>query len=133
MKNNVVFAIVAGLWVSSCSLLVPHTQNVTATCSEPDAKLFINQEVFTGFGATRAPKNKILSVMCTKEGYKPATVMVGTTVSGVGLFDVITTTMFFVPPFGLLSPGSWKLEYSNVHVPMEKLPSCRGQLNLDGL
>lgn len=113
-------AVVLSFSMAGCSLLVPHTQDLSARCSERDATLFIEKETFTGEGTARVKRNKHVNIMCTKPGFKPANVESTTTFSGAGLADAVGTLIILLPGIGFLSPGAWRHQSDNVNVPMER-------------
>jgi len=89
--------------------------------SEPDAEVYINgQYMGHGHVTTRVPRNENLSVMEKKEGYKPATRNIGTTMSTTGILDLIGGCFILVPFFGLLFPGAQRLEENNVSLVLQE-------------
>jgi len=118
-KTFIVLILVVSM--SGCSTFVPHTQKVTVTASEPDAKIFINGDyVGIGRGETKVRRNRDASVMVKCDGYYTATRMLSTTMSGVGVVDIIFGWVWLVPWLGLLSPGSREIDNPNITVVLEK-------------
>lgn len=122
MKGKNVAALIVCITCSGCSLLAPHTQEVSARCSEADAQLFINESKFQGFGSANVKRNRSVSVMCIKEGFKPATTTVEPTLSTSGIVDAIGTSVILIPGVGFLSPGAWRIKEDNINVSMERFP-----------
>jgi outer membrane murein-binding lipoprotein Lpp len=96
--NKVIAAIAAlSILISGCSTFAPKTQTVSAVCSEPDAALQINGQMFQGRAQVEAKKNKTVSIMCTKVGYFPAQKTIDYSLSGTGVADAIGTALLLLP------------------------------------
>ena len=120
MKKVVATMVAFSFAVSGCSAFVPRTQTVSAVCSEPDANLQINGQVYQGKAQFEAKKNKTVSIMCTKTGYFPAQKTIDHSLSGTGVADIIGTAFFLLPGIGLFTAGAWKLDETDVSVAMMK-------------
>jgi outer membrane murein-binding lipoprotein Lpp len=119
--NKVIAAIAAlSILISGCSTFAPKTQTVSAVCSEPDAALQINGQMFQGRAQVEAKKNKTVSIMCTKVGYFPAQKTIDYSLSGTGVADAIGTALLLLPGIGLFTAGAWKLDETDVSLPMIK-------------
>ena len=119
--KKVIAAIVAfSILVSGCSAFVPKTQTVSAVCSEPDAALQINGQMYQGKAQVEAKRNKTVSVMCTKVGYFPAQKTIDNSLSGTGVADIVGTLFFLFPGIGLFTAGAWSLDETDVSIPMVK-------------
>ncbi|MCX5695041.1 MAG: hypothetical protein NTW18_00035 [Candidatus Omnitrophica bacterium] len=106
---------------SGCSMFVPHTQKVSVIASEPDAKIYINGDLIgTGRAETKVLRNKDASVMVKCDGYYPATRMLSTTMSGIGVVDIVFGWIWLVPWLGLLFPGSREIDTPNITVVLDK-------------
>jgi len=108
---------------SGCSAFAGSRQSFSVTASERDAQIYINGEL-VGHGnvQTTVSKNKSVSVMVKKEGYYPATRDIGTTMSFIGILDIIGGCIFLLPFIGLAFPGSHELDKSSVSIILEKAP-----------
>lgn len=120
MKKVIAAMVALSIAVSGCSTLAPKTQTVSAVCSESDATLQINGQVYEGKAQVEARKNKTVSIMCTKPGYFPAQKTIDYSLSGTGVADIIGTVLLLVPGIGLFTAGAWKLDETNVNVLMVK-------------
>lgn len=120
MKKVVATMVALSLTVSGCSAFVPKTQTVSAVCSEPDANLQINGQVYQGKAQFEAKKNKTVAIMCTKTGYFPAQRTIDHSLSGTGVADAIGTALFLLPGLGLFTAGAWKLDETDVNLTMMK-------------
>lgn len=114
-------AIVLVMTFSGCSLFMPHSQTVTVTTSERDAEIYINGNL-EGVGTASAvvKRNENVTIMAKKKGFYPATRNITKTMSPVGIVDVIGGVCFLLPFIGLMSPGAWELQTTNVTVLMSK-------------
>lgn len=118
---SVVLAISIAITQLGCSTFVPHTQKVSVIASEPDAKIYINGDLIgTGRAETKVRRNKDASVMVKCDGYYTATRMLSTTMSGVGVVDIIFGWIWLVLWLGLLSPGSREIDTPNITIVLDK-------------
>jgi hypothetical protein len=118
MKKYFAFAISLNLFVTGCSAFMPKSQTVSVACSEPDAVLQVNGQHFNGTAQTDVPRNKNVSIMCTKPGYFPAQKTIDYSLSGTGVADIVGTVLFILPGIGLFTDGAWSLDETNVNVSM---------------
>ncbi len=119
--NKVIVAIAAlSIVISGCSTFAPKTQTVSAACSEPDAALQINGQMFQGRAQVKAKRNKTVSIMCTKVGYFPSQKTIDYSLSGTGVADIVGTALLLLPGIGLFTAGAWKLDETDVNLPMIK-------------
>lgn len=119
--KKVTAAIVAfSVLVSGCSTFAPKTQTVSAVCSESDATLQVNGQVYEGRAQVESKTNKSVAIMCTKPGYFPAQKTIDYSLSGTGVADAVGTALFLLPGLGLFTAGAWKLDETNVNIPMVK-------------
>lgn len=120
MKRGIAAIVALSILVSGCSTFAPKTQTVSAACSEPDAALQINGQMFQGRAQVEAKRNKPVSIMCTKAGYFPAQKTIDYSLSETGVADIIGTVLLLLPGIGLFTAGAWKLDETNVSLPMIK-------------
>lgn len=120
MKKVVATIVALSFAVSGCSAFVPRTQTVSAVCSEPDATLQVNGQMYQGKAQVEAKRNKTVSIMCTKSGYFPAQKTIDHSLSGTGVADVIGTLFFLLPGIGLFTAGAWNLDETDVSLAMMK-------------
>jgi hypothetical protein len=99
-----------------CSLMVGSRQPLTVTATDPRADLYVDgQYVGRGTGTTRVRRDEDHAVMA-RVGDRTGTASVGTRISGAGIADIVGCATFLLPCFGLLGPGFWRLDPSNVAV-----------------
>ena len=106
---------------SGCSFFVPHTQPISVTTSEKDAQIFINGNL-AGVGSVQesVTRNREVAIMAKKDGYYPAMRTIGKTLSTTGILDIIGGFIILVPFLGLISPGAWQIEQTNISLMMAK-------------
>jgi len=113
------FVLVMVMGGAGCSALVPWNQSLTVVVSEPDAQIYVNgARVGEGSVVTRVRRDQNVAIMATKKGYTPATREIGTTLSMIGIVDILAGTVILVPFAGLLFPGARELLVNNVALTM---------------
>ena len=106
---------------SGCSTFGGTRQRISVVTSEPDAKIYINGELIgNGNVQTWVRRNEDVAIMAKKDNYYPATRHIGTTMSFLGILDIIGGCCFLLPFIGLAFPGSQKLDQSNVSMVLEE-------------
>jgi len=118
MKKIVASILTINLTLSGCSAFVSKTETVSASCSEQDATLQINGDIFKGSGQAEVKKGRKVAVMCTKPGYFPAQKSIDYSLSGTAVADIIGTFIFLLPGIGLFTDGAWSLDDTNVNMVM---------------
>ncbi len=120
MRRIIAVVVASSIAVSGCSTFAPKTQTVSAVCSESDATLQVNGQVYQGRAQVETKTNKAVSIMCTKPGYFPAQKTIDYSLSGTGVADAIGTVLFLLPGLGLFTAGAWKLDESDANLAMVK-------------
>ena len=104
-----------------CSTVVPPTQLVTIAASEPDANIFVNGRQVENPAKIRAKRKNSLSIEAQKPGFHVATRTVRPTISTTGVADIIGFFIILLPGIGMLTPGAWRLEETDIHLQMFRL------------
>ena len=121
MTKIILTLLIASLTFSGCSAFAPKTQNIKASCSEPDALLQINGgDVYQGKAEVAARRDKVFSYSCLKPGYYPAHKSVPYSISTTGVLDFVGTIIFLIPVVGIFSPGYWNLDETDTTINMVK-------------
>ncbi len=113
-KRPITFFLAAVLILQGCSAFRPHTQMVNINCDPDDALLQVNGERQNTTDQIEVPRNRQLSVQCSKSGYHPASKSVGTHLSTTGVLDIIGIFIFILPGIGLFTPGAWDLDETEI-------------------
>jgi len=106
---------------SGCSIFLPTEQTDSVVTSERDAKIYINGSFSgTGMASLSVKRNENVAIMAKKDGYYPVTRNISKTMSPIGIVDVIGGCIWLVPFVGLLAPGAWEVQQTNVTLQMEE-------------
>lgn len=91
------------------------------TTNESDAEIYINGNL-AGNGTAQMPvkRNQNVQIMVKKEGYLPAYRNIGKSLNTTGILDIIGGVIILIPLFGLLAPGAYSLDETNISVPLVK-------------
>lgn len=68
MKKVVAIIVAFSIAVSGCSAFVPKTQTVSAVCSEPDANLQVNGQMYQGKAQIEAKETSQFPLCVRKRG-----------------------------------------------------------------
>lgn len=102
--------------LSGCSAFRPHSQTLNVACSPADATLQVNGSMYKSPAQVEVPRNRDVSVQCSKKGYFQAQRTVQHHFNGTGALDAAGTLLFLVPGIGLFTPGAWSLDQTNVQI-----------------
>lgn len=120
MKTRSIFTLVFALLVFlavGCSAMRPHTQTLKVTCNVPDAIVKVNGDrVYPPCDISVRRDTYGILIEGHKEGYDRFEKTVHSHRSATHTADVIGTAIFLIPVFGLMSPGAWDLDQTEVHV-----------------
>jgi hypothetical protein len=101
---------------SACSAFLPKTQTTDVTCSPEGAVVVVNGQRYKSPAQFEAKRNRDLSIQCRKEGYETAQRTVGHHFNATGVLDVVGTVLYLLPGIGLLTPGAYSLDETNVNI-----------------
>ena len=101
---------------TGCSAFRPHSQTINVSCSPEDAVLMINGQRHTPPVQVEVQRNRDLCIQAHKKGYMPYQRTVGHHLNKTGALDAVGTLLYLVPCVGLLTPGAWSLDATNVGV-----------------
>ena len=89
---------------------------VSITASDPKADIYVNgAAVGRGAATTRVKRNESFSVMA-RSGDRVGVATVGTSISPVGILDIVGGIFFLIPFIGIAGPGFHTLDTNNVSV-----------------
>lgn len=103
-----------------CSAFRASTQTVNVSCVPQDAIVTVNGVRVTAPAQVVARRDRDLSVQAHKHGYAPYQRTVGHHLNGTGALDAVGTLLVLVPGIGLLTPGAWSLDETDVAVTLYK-------------
>ncbi len=104
------------LYGTACSLFAGSRQNISVNSDPAGAKV-----VIAGMPVGNTPlqyqirKNEEAMITVSKEGYDSATGVTSTSLSTLGILDIIGGCIFLLPFFGLLAPGAYEQEPNNFY------------------
>jgi len=103
-----------------CSAFRPWTQSISVITTAPKADVWINAQLIGKSPVfTRVRRDKNVSIVVRKEGFRSTAMVVNTLPSKTGEFDRVFGPLFLLPLIGLAFPGSHSIEQQNIVVPME--------------
>ncbi len=120
MKKIISIVVIVNIFLSGCSAFVPKTEALNINCSEEDATLQVNGQMYKGSAQPEVERNKPVAIMCTKPGFYPAQKTIDKSLSGTGIADIVGTFIFLLPGIGLFTPGAWTLNEDFADVQMVK-------------
>jgi hypothetical protein len=94
---------------------------LTVTTDQPDTQIFINGTM-AGQGTAQMPvkRNQTVSVMAKKDGYITVQRSIGKSLNTTGVLDIVGGVLILLPLFGLLAPGAYSLDETNINIMMIK-------------
>ena len=99
-----------------CSAFQPLRQTVNISSSPAGAVLTVNgQTQGKGPISIQLERNKDHTVVATLGG-RSTIREINSKFSKTGILDVIGTILFLVPGIGLLTPGAWELDSTNITI-----------------
>jgi hypothetical protein len=122
MKKTIQAAINMGMCAillatsTGCSAFRGHMQTMNINCNPSDSILMVNGQRYTSPAQVSVKRNRDVSLQCNKEGYAPYQRTIGHHFNETGILDAIGTWLFLVPGIGLLTPGAWSLDETDVTI-----------------
>lgn len=101
--------------LASCSFVLPATQDVRIEVSDPEALVYVDGELAaTGSATLELARNHSHTLYAEAADGRRASATIATTVSPVGLADIVGGIFFLVPYLGAFAPGFLTLERTEV-------------------
>jgi hypothetical protein len=101
-----------------CSLFQPKMQTVTISSIPSGAVIKVNgQSLGAAPQSIQLERNKSHTITA-QLGNRSAVRELNSKMSQTGILDIVGTIFFLVPGIGLLSPGAWELDSTNVVMQM---------------
>ena len=97
------------LILPGCSFFAPSTQSVFITGVPADATVIVNGNTVKVPITLEVPRNKNLTIIAHKPGYKTYNSTTSYSLSTIGVVDAIGCWLLLVPGAGLFAPGAWEL------------------------
>jgi len=109
-----IIILISFLGLTACSAFRPANQTMNLICSEQDAICTVNGQRHNTPASINVKRNRNVSIQCYKDGYVPASRTVNHHLSTTGVLDIVGTLLILVPGIGLLTPGAWDLDETDV-------------------
>ena len=119
IKIYIVLTLVVSM--TGCSMFAEKHQMLGISSSPTGATIAVN-----GKDAGKTPttisiqRNVETSVIISKDGYIGATRTTRSDISPIGILDIVGGTFLILPFIGLLSPGAWQQNPTNISVVLDK-------------
>lgn len=110
----------AALFGPGCSAFRASTQIVNVSCVPQDAIVTVNGHRASMPAQISVRRDRDLSVQAHKQGHAPYQRTIGHHLNGTGALDAVGTLLVLVPGIGLLTPGAWSLDETDVAVTLYK-------------
>ncbi|MFH2060477.1 MAG: hypothetical protein ABIJ59_16460 [Pseudomonadota bacterium] len=118
LKSKMIF--LSFLLLAGCSTIRPDMQTLNINCN-PDVILKVNGDRYDCPAKVDVRRDKTAIIEATQPGYDHYLKMIGCHLSVQAKADVVGTAFLFFPVFGLLAPGAWDLDETEVNVILYKL------------
>ena len=99
-----------------CSTFQPHNQIITVSCVPNNATIIVNSQQYGSNSQVIVKRDENVVIQAYKDGYISYQHIVGYHFSGTGFLDAIGAFWFLIPVIGLLTPGAWTLDATNVEI-----------------
>lgn len=119
---RIISVVMTGLFLlQACSAFNPSTQLVTVNCEPKDVRLMLNGERFDCPAKAYIRRDKKLLVEAFRDGYAPYRDTVDYHLNKTGEYDIAGSIFIIIPIFGLLMPGAWDLDQTEIEIQLEPL------------
>lgn len=121
LQKNIIYVLMMGIFLSSCSMFNWTRTPLNVMTSEHDAKIYINGEYMgEGHVQTRVPRHTDISILVKKDGFLPAQRDLTYRLGTLGTIDVLFGCVLLIPFIGVAFPGAYVLDQENVSIVLEK-------------
>ena len=123
MKNEKLVCVLLSLCLAipmpACSAFRSSTQILSVTTDQPDTEIYINGTLAgKGTASLSVKRDQNVSIMAKKDGYIPVQRTIGKSLNNTGVLDIVGGILILIPLFGLLAPGAYSLDETNVSIVM---------------
>jgi len=110
-----IFCVMLLVMISGCSFFAPPTQNIYINGTPADATVIVNGNTVQIPAVLEVPRNKNLTIIAHKKGFKPYSSTTGYSLSTIGVLDAVGCWLLLLPGAGLIAPGAWELMNDNFY------------------
>ncbi len=108
--------VVSFLVLQGCSAFRDTTQTVTISCAEPETIIVIDGQYKNCPLKVEAKRDRSLYIQAHKPGYNTYGRSIGYHMNATGVLDFVGGLVLLVPVIGILTPGAWDLDETNITV-----------------
>ncbi|MBO7328628.1 MAG: hypothetical protein J6W00_07650 [Lentisphaeria bacterium] len=114
-KFLIFFVAMSLIMASGCSFLAPSKETIYIDGTPADATVVVNGQTVKVPAVLEVPRNKNLTIIAHKPGFKPYKATTGYSLSTIGVLDAIGCWLLLLPGAGLFAPGAWELMENNFY------------------
>ena len=107
---------VSALALTGCSAFPSAMQSVKLTCAQPGTIVMVNGVRKDCPSTVDLPRNRDFTVEAHKAGLSPMSRTISYHFGPLGKWDVVGTAVWGIPVIGLLFPGAWDLDQTDINV-----------------
>lgn len=119
IKKMILAALV--IMTAGCSTFQPDKQALKINCNIPETTLKVDGDQYSCPSIVNVRRDKKIQIEAYKTGYDRYSKTIDYHLSSSAKWDAVGTVCWFFPVFGLLSPGAWDLDETEISVVLNKL------------
>ena len=119
-KKKLISGVLA-LLMMGCSTAQPVHQTIKMNCNIPDTIVKVNGDRHDCPGEVKVRRDSKVTIEAYKDGYDKYSKIIDYHLSDTAKLDAVGTVFFFFPVFGLLSPGAWDLDETEVNIILNQM------------
>ncbi|RLD12035.1 MAG: hypothetical protein DRI44_02125 [Chlamydiae bacterium] len=104
------------LATSGCSVFRPWNETINVSSYPEDANITVNGLRYKTPAQISLRRNESIAIQCYKKGYLPYNKVIKSELNATGILDVAGTFLFIFPCIGLLTPGAFSFEETNINM-----------------
>lgn len=101
---------------TSCSVVRPSKQAVQFTSPKPGVVVMVDGQYFETPFVVKLRRNETHVYRAEKEGFRSVHGSIEPHLNTTGVLDIVGTVLFLVPVVGLITPGAFSLDPTQVHI-----------------
>lgn len=121
VQIKMVLTVLAICVISGCSMFQPDKQTLKISCNVPDTILKVDGDQHKCPAEVNVRRDKKIQIEAYKTGYDRYLKSIDYHLSSSAKWDAVGTVCWFFPVFGLLTPGAWDLDETEINVVLNKL------------
>ena len=101
---------------ASCSSSRPNKQTLKIDCNVPGTTVRVNGDICECPGQIDVRRDTKVTISASKPGYDNFSKTIDYHLSSAAKADLVGTVFLFFPVFGMMSPGAWDLNETEVNI-----------------